>query len=228
MKKNKVQRMKKHPLQKGKDLLTANYKFFQKHPVYTAVSLIILYFLCDIYLLNLYDDSATNLAITSLILVLLLFYFYYVHGYVVGCLPKQKQDIPTTWKHPKRIVLIGYGLIGILTLFLAIGYPIWIKAFSNVDGAYYQSQVILLICIAPVVEELCFRYFLYDRWARVRFGKWKGLLLTGFLFVLCHPVSDIQSMVLYWMPTICFYFVYDSFGLYGSIVVHMLFNFIAL
>ena len=82
--------------------------------------------------------------------------------------------------------------------------------------------------MAPVMEELSFRYLLYDRWAKPRFGTVKAVLLTGFLFVICHPVGNINAMILYWIPTLAFYLVYDSFGLYGSIVAHMIYNFVAL
>lgn len=228
MKQKQKTRVSIHPLQIGKKILTKNYKFFQKHPIYTALSLITLYFIYDIYLLNLYNDSATKLAWLGLALVYVIFYVYYIHGYVVNCLPKRRRDQPEDWKHPRRNVLIGYVLLIIITLVGAISYPYWIKAFPGVESAYYPSQVILLVLIAPIMEELCFRYFLYDRWARLRFGVWKGILLTGFLFVICHPVSDLRGVLLYWAPTICFYFVYDSFGLYGSIAAHMIFNFIAL
>lgn len=227
-KQKKKKRVSMHPLQAGKKLLTTNYKFFQKHPLYTAMSLIILYFIYDSYLLHLYDDSATTLAWIGLALVYVIFYLYYVHGYVVNCLPKRRHDHPDEWKYPRRNALLGYALLILITLSGAIGYSYWVKAFPGIDSAYYPSQVILLVLIAPMMEELCFRYFLYDRWAKPRFGVWKGILLTGLLFVVCHPVSDLRGILLYWAPTICFYFVYDSFGLYGAIAAHMIFNFVAL
>lgn len=209
----------------------AYLKGFHKRPIVNGILILVIYWILDDLLLNVTDYVGNWQIILSLGLTIMIFYLYYVLGYILGCYPTTNgyKDIPNTVKNRKKYVITMFYLILVLTITIPLGYDTIItKWIPILDHTYYPSQVLLLVCIAPILEELVFRYFFYDQWARIKYGSIKGMIATGFLFVICHPVTDIDSMILYWVPTILFYLIYDSFGLYGSILAHILFNLIAL
>lgn len=211
-------------------LANAYQKGFQKHPVGNAFLILAVYWVMDSQLLNVFEDIGSWPAVLGISMTLMIFYLYYVLGYILGYQGEgDGHDVPQSIKNRKKYVMGMFSVLIILTIAIPLGYDkIITKWLPAIDTVYYPSQVLLLVCIAPIMEELVFRYFLYDRWARIKYGTVKGILATGFIFVICHPVSDLNSIILYWVPTLLFYLIYDSFGLYGSITAHILFNLIAL
>lgn len=204
-------------------------ELLEKKPLWTAVILIVLYFLMEYILLDVVEDAGAVVSSVCILLALGLFYSLYVAGYQINYPMREGKDIPAYVEKKRRFVLRCFRIMTLLTIIIPLGYDeIIIKWMPNLRMVYYESQVYLYILIAPIFEELTFRYFLYDKWARPKWGALKGFLISGILFVICHPVANLESMVLYWVPTLLFYLVYDSFGLYGSIAAHMIFNFIAL
>lgn len=214
-----------------KDCSGAYLHGFHKRPILNGILILAIYWVMDDLLLNVTDHVDKWQIILSLGMTLMIFYLYYVLGYIFDCYPAALgyKDIPNNVKNRKKYVMTMFYLLLVLTITIPLGYDTIItKWIPILNQTYYPSQVLLLVCIAPILEELVFRYFLYDQWARIKYGPIKGMIATGFLFVICHPVTDINSMILYWVPTILFYLIYDSFGLYGSILAHILFNLIAL
>lgn len=223
-KKRKNARQRERPkfMEKVKDYLG-------RKPFLAGFSLVVIYFVMDACLLNTGEELDTPTMTLCLGASLALFYLYYVHRRIFGPEKKDAHDIPSFCKHPKRVAGIGFLVLVLLSAVLFLAYdPIATDWFPSLGDNYYRSSLLLLVLIAPMIEELSFRYFFYDRWARRKFGIWKGVLLTSLIFVVCHPVSNVQSLILYWVPTLAFYLIYESFGLYGSIVAHMIFNFVAL
>ena len=218
----------KKPKTEFKDIGAAMARL-SAHPVTSAAVLLAVYFLMDSYMLNCKDELGGMASGACLAFAFLLFYIGYVARYQFGNAPDGCKDMPGWVRNRKHYAVDVFLLLGIFVAVVALGYDaVMENCFPNLGVTYYRSQVFLLVFIAPLLEELVFRYFLYDRWARIKFGVWKGVLLSGFIFVICHPVTGLDSLVLYWAPTILFYLIYDSFGLYGSVVAHMVFNFIAL
>lgn len=205
-----------------------HFKKMQEHPICTAVILLILYFIMDDVLLDVKENAKTETIFLCLFITLAVFYSCYVMGYQTGAYQRGK-DIPIFIRHQKRYMTWMFWILTILTGIISLGYDeIITRWMPNLNNVYYPSQVLLLVLIAPIIEELAFRYFLYERWALKKYGTIVGVLITGLLFVICHPVTGMDSMILYWIPTLLFYLIYDSFGIYGSIAAHILFNFIAL
>lgn len=210
-------------------LLKSQAVYAETHPRVVSAVLIILYFIMDAGMLNVAENAHDGLSIFCILFTLLLFYHLYVAGYQIGINHTAAKDIPAFIRNKRKYVFAMFHILILLTIGIALGYDeIITRWMPNLDAVYYPSQVFVLVLIAPVIEELAFRYFLYDKWAKPAYGLWKGLLISGILFVICHPVTDLNGMILYWMPTILFYLMYESFGLYGSILAHIVFNFIAL
>lgn len=209
--------------------IVAALKKVQAHPIKMAAAVLAIYFLMDSYMLNTLKEIGERKTALCFSFAFALFYIGYVAQYHFRCPAPIGKDIPGWIKNPRNYVLNLFLILVIIVQAVSLSYDaIILNWFPNLEITYYRSQVFLLVFIAPVLEELTFRYFLYDRWARIKFGEIKGILLTSFIFVICHPVTNIESMILYWWPALAFYLVYESFGLYGSIAAHMVFNFLAL
>ena len=217
----KQARRKKEVARKRKTLLGS-------HPVFSGLFIFLVYLIMDDALLNVSKNAGAGLSTGCLLLTLVIFYIFYVSGYASGH-PLQGEDVPACINRKKSYVIWMFRVMTVLTVIIPLSYDeIITKWMPNLDVVYYPSQVFLLVLIAPILEELTFRYFFYDQWAKQKFGVVKGILIVGFLFVICHPVGNLNGLLTYSVPTLLFFLMYDSCGLYGSIAAHVIFNFIAL
>lgn len=127
----------------------------------------------------------------------------------------KKNDIKADW----------YLFIPVIILFIFA----LLVLFCPVESiSYSRSQLITILVLAPIMEELTYRYLVYDKWAKKRFGWFKGMLLVGLIFIITHPITGMSGFVLYWLPTIVLYLTYNEYGLYMSIFIHIVFNIIAI
>lgn len=201
----------------------------QKNPKVIALTMIILYFLMNYLMTDLAETVSVPLIAVCVLVAPFMLYCYYVNDYCREQYPVGGTDVPEFVKNEKRYVLIGWLAILISGIIILIAEPFVVpKCFPVLDTTYYQSQIILMAFIAPVMEELIFRYLLYDRWLRRKWGWFWGFMAVAFLFVMCHPVTNVHSFVIYWVPTVLFFLIYHEFGLYGSIVIHMIYNMMAM
>ena len=219
-------------MEKGKKKSKNTYQRIQKiwsHPTTLATGLFVLYLTADATLLNTSRAPDGKYTVIYLGLALGLFFTAYVLPYWNGKRRRATKDIPSGIKNKKRFVTVTYFITAAIAITASMLYhQMGDDLLPSLSSTYYESQVNVLVLVAPIMEELIFRYVLYDMWARARFGKVKGILLSGAIFVVCHPVTGLEGLVLYWIPTILFYVIYEEFGLYGSILSHAIFNFIAL
>lgn len=203
--------------------INKNHIFFQAHPIFAGLIIIVTYFLLDLYMVA--ADVPDYFGYMGLGFALLFLYIGYVHTIVDNNI---SGDIKLTKKR-KQYIFFGFVILTVLTSIITVGYNSIIAEFiPSIFKNYFKSQVILLIVIAPITEELAFRYFLYDKWAKERFGVIKGMLIVGTIFVLTHPITTIEGFALYWLPTLFFYLIYNNYGLYASIIAHMIFNIVAM
>lgn len=84
---------------------------------------------------------------------------------------------------------------------------------------------LLTVIIAPVVEELFFRSFLYQAF-RKRYGVLLGILISALLFGLFH-FSFLEVLPVYIVIGIFLGYVFERFhSVYPSIMLHSLNNFV--
>lgn len=183
--------------------------FVTKHPLLLAGALAAIYVGLDHVMLTGARECKPTETLFYITISLLLFFLVY---------PMRKKS---EW--------IGFACVFAFTI---LGIGIW-KGWGNewfpgLDAAYYPSELALFLLIAPVLEELTFRYLLYDMWAKKKYGKWWGMAASGLIFVLCHPITGWQTLCLYWIPALMLYLVYEDWGIYGSILAHVIYNFFAL
>lgn len=191
--------------------------------------LIVMYWLLDYMMMSHPDEINRVMTVIFTMLAPSMLYSYYVSDCHKGLFPKGGTDIPAFVKNRKKYAVAGWIAITIWSvLFLALEPLVVPRFFKLVDETYYSSQLALMIIVAPVMEEIIFRYLLYDRWLRRKWGWFWGFVVASFVFVVCHPITNVHALVIYWVPTLLFFLVYHEFGLYGSIIMHMVYNIMAL
>lgn len=201
----------------------------QKNPKIAVLVMVVVYFMLDCLMMDKDQTLHTALIAVFTFLAPSTLYSYYVYDYQRELYPEGGTDVPGFVKNKKRYVTFGWLIILVWGLIFLIIEPIIVpKFFPVLDETYYRQQIMLMLFIAPVMEEIIFRYLLYDRWLKRKWGWFWGFVAASFIFVLCHPVTNMHSLVIYWVPTVLFFLVYREFGLYGSIVIHMIYNMMAI
>lgn len=204
----------------------------QRNPKLCTMIIIVMYFLLE-YLMVENTESVESMDRIMIVIFTMLapstLYSYYVADYHRGINPQGGMDMPKFVKNKKKYAIIGWLGITIWGVLFLIFEPVVVpKFFKLLDNTYYGSQIMLMLYIAPVMEEIAFRYLLYDRWLRRKMGWFWGFMAASLLFVICHPVTNVHSLIIYWAPTLLFFLIYHEFGLYGSIIIHIIYNMIAI
>lgn len=90
---------------------------------------------------------------------------------------------------------------------------------GNLPIAANVASLLAVCLIGPVMEELVFRGYLLNRWAR-KWGLWRAVMLSSMVFALMHP-SPLSAFV----AGVLFALVYlRTQSLWAAIVVHGLSN----
>ena len=104
----------------------------------------------------------------------------------------------------------------------------WIQSYqansNELLGAVSVSMWISVVIIAPLVEELTFRGFMYTR-LKQGMAKWIAILLTSLVFGIVHGtmIWAIYTFVF----SLCLLFIFERpNSLWGCILYHMAFNFV--
>lgn len=201
----------------------------QRNPKLCTMIMIVMYFLLEYLMVENTESMDRILIIIFTMLAPSMLYSYYVSDYHRGINPQGGTDMPKFVKNKKKYAIIGWLGITIWGVLFLIFEPVVVpKFFKLLDNTYYGSQIMLMLYIAPVMEEIAFRYLLYDRWLRRKLGWFWGFMAASLLFVICHPVTNVHSLIIYWAPTLLFFLIYHEFGLYGSIIMHIIYNMIAI
>ena len=201
----------------------------QRNPKLCTMIMIVMYFLLEYLMVENTESMDRILIIIFTMLAPSMLYSYYVSDYHRGINPQGGTDMPKFVKNKKKYAIIGWLGITIWGVLFLIFEPVVVpKFFKLLDNTYYGSQIMLMLYIAPVMEEIAFRYLLYDRWLRRKLGWFWGFMAASLLFVICHPVTNAHSLIIYWAPTLLFFLIYHEFGLYGSIIMHIIYNMIAI
>lgn len=104
----------------------------------------------------------------------------------------------------------------------------WIQSYqansNELLGAVSVSMWISVVIMAPLVEELTFRGFMYTR-LKQGMAKWIAILLTSLVFGIVHGtmIWAIYTFVF----SLCLLFIFErTNSLWGCILYHMAFNFV--
>lgn len=97
--------------------------------------------------------------------------------------------------------------------------------YANPSGGILVLVFIALVCLAPFVEELLFRGFLFNAFRRT-FGFWVGALAVSLLFAVAHQQVNVGIDVFVLSMFLCFLREKTS-SLWPSIGLHALKNLVA-
>lgn len=201
----------------------------QSNPKLAVLVLVVMYFCIDYLMMDVAAEPSAGMKVLFVMLAPSMLYSYYVSDWHRGLFPKGGTDMPKFVKGRKKYAIAGWAVATVIGILMLIAVPYGVpKVFPMLAEKYYGSQLLMMLYIAPVMEEIIFRYLLYDRWLRVKWGPVWGLLASILIFVVCHPVTNMHGMVIYWVPTVLFFMVYHEFGLYGAILMHMIYNMMAI
>lgn len=104
----------------------------------------------------------------------------------------------------------------------------WIQSYSaessQLLGTVSISMWISVVIMAPLVEELTFRGFMYTR-LKQGMAKWIAIILTSLIFGVVHGtmIWAIYTFVF----SLCLIYIFErTNSLWGCILFHMAFNFV--
>jgi membrane protease YdiL (CAAX protease family) len=138
---------------------------------------------------------------------------------------------PTSWRTAIRIGIgVGIGIFVLSFLLTPLLEPgreqgLTPDTWQPEHAAAYIANGIVIVMVAPIVEELTFRGLGYSLLAR--YGRWTAIIGTGLAFGLAHGLVDAFPI----LAAFGFGLAYlrsrvDS--VYPGMIVHGLFNAIAL
>lgn len=192
----------------------------RKHPILSGIAIIVLFYIFDTYAsqnVNVIDNT-----VYALIIITMLYIFYMTYM-------KTKLASETLTPRLRKVNLISFAILSVVSIVAFLFYDtIFGTLLPNLYAGYNKSQILLWILVTPVSEELVFRYLFYDKWALSKFKKPIAMLIVAVFFVILHPVTDVPSFIMYFLPTLLLFMSYDMGGIYASIAVHMIFNTLSL
>ena len=162
------------------------------------------------------------------------------------------KDVLRSLKNPKRLkaLILGHIVLIVLSLCMAICFNALLSYFGATDGATADTmemkqrslllEWVYIVVLAPLYEELLFRYFLYHRIKLLLHVKGRSLILataSSFLFGIYHNIPflffrmgpDYTPQVIYaFVMGEIFCIIYDwSKDLGSTFILHMMINLMA-
>lgn len=97
-----------------------------------------------------------------------------------------------------------------------------VEEFAAGEMDYKMLLFILVVILAPFVEEYIFRYYIYDKILLQRMPSLAAAVISTALFTLLHfNVSGIPTF--FGLGLYCT-FIYEKKGFYGAVTAHVVFN----
>lgn len=97
-----------------------------------------------------------------------------------------------------------------------------VQEFATNDFYYKLMLFLMVVVLAPFVEEYAFRYFLYDRLLLPRMPILAAAVISSALFTLLHfNMSGVPTF--FGLGLFCT-FMYERKGYYGAVVAHIVSN----
>lgn len=97
---------------------------------------------------------------------------------------------------------------------------------SMIYGSNFVVQIIAAAVLGPIIEELCFRYFLYGS-LRKAFGIIPAAIATGVVFGITH--GNLAQFLYAFLLSMLFVFVYEKYKTIAApIIAHCFSNFVGI
>ena len=92
------------------------------------------------------------------------------------------------------VYVFYFVLQGIAQSFVPIEHE---EIISSLAGSSHLALALGMVLVAPVIEELVFRGYLFKAWRHTRLGLWGTLVLTSLLFTVVHAAQYSIMLLLY-------------------------------
>ena len=92
------------------------------------------------------------------------------------------------------VYVVYFVLQGIAQSFMPIEHE---DIVSSLAGSSHLGLALGMVLVAPVIEELVFRGYLFKAWRHTRLGLWGTLVLTSLLFTVVHAAQYSILLLLY-------------------------------
>lgn len=97
-----------------------------------------------------------------------------------------------------------------------------VKEFASGEMHYKVLLFILVVVLAPFVEEYIFRYYIYDKLLLKRMPSVAAAIISAILFTMLHfNISGIPTF--FGLGLYCT-FIYEKKGFYGAVTAHLVSN----
>lgn len=94
--------------------------------------------------------------------------------------------------------------------------------FEQGGFIYKAALLVLVVVLAPFVEEYVFRYFVYDRILLPKMPSFAAALISASLFTLLH--YNISGIPTFFCLGLFCCFIYEKTGFYGAVIAHAVSN----
>lgn len=94
--------------------------------------------------------------------------------------------------------------------------------FEQGGFVYKAVLMVLVVVLAPFVEEYIFRYYIYDRILLPKMPSFAAALISASLFTLLH--YNISGIPTFFCLGLFCALVYEKTGFYGAVVTHAVSN----
>lgn len=149
-----------------------------------------------------------------------------------------------TYIYPFIFIIVYFVLVTVMSLIIYAINPALQESENNqaliemFNGGNKAIFVICVVILAPIVEELVFRYSLVELFnVRLKFLKWVPYVVSAFVFALIHEYTiftnfSIDAVLLfttYFVPALLLSIGYmvTKRNIVSMIILHMLINIIA-
>lgn len=104
------------------------------------------------------------------------------------------------------------------------------EIMTSLAGSRHLGLFLTFVVVAPVIEELVFRGYLFTAWRKTRLGLWGTVLLTSLIFALIHAAQYSWLILIYlFVFSIILGLAREKTGsIWTPIVLHVLNNAIAM
>jgi len=190
--------------------------------IYKIIYIIISAF--GVYASN-YFFIATNIAVL---------FIFYKKGIIISENCKLTKKINISEAAVLTAVVLGIKIIfaliniGYFYLLKKFNIPIEsqeiIKQLNQSSAGWFLYLSAIIIFLAPVAEEFCFRYFIYDflLCGYLRINKYISAAISAIVFSALH--ANIAGALTFFMLGLMLNYIYEKKGLFASALVHAEYN----
>ena len=181
-----------------------------------------------------FPDGLAKVAQSGFVVMLVSYFSLYCVAFplsilICGNLPAYRSDVPG--KKPGFVAMLRFLVFGIaatfainllFTLFMMVSFGTDGNLVSQFVTSFEPWEVFLLtVIVAPIMEEIVFRRFLYKKLAM--YGKKTYMLVSALAFAVFH-LNIGQAMYAFILGLIFAWIMYTTGKVIYPIILHMLVN----